>query len=269
MATPQTLWNWPLLAVGAGNVENIGAVRWDEAKEVIETAQSGVRVTEDSAQKLVLTRTDAGSTKNFNTSGGTALTKFGYSAGVIAGTTGSPTGVATTEGKTEGIYAAALSLEVTQATSRKADEFNLRVLKSGVLQRGETFPNLTMGAYSGGALPTDERYAPTIFNHASTGSKLLQFLDSLVHGTPADRRPANGTYTLSGGNDGLTGLDDNDFIGSDAGDTGLYSFDTESDLRLLAVPGRGDERCPQRDSHLLRNSPRGVRSSRFSIPSRA
>ena len=43
---------------------------------------------------------------------------------------------------------------------------------------------------------------------------------------------------LSGGDDGLDGLDDNDFIGSDAGKTGLHALDRIQDLSIVFVPGR-------------------------------
>lgn len=52
-----------------------------------------------------------------------------------------------------------------------------------------------------------------------------------------DLSPTAGVYTLSGGSDGLAGLDDNDFIGSASAKTGLYAFDAVSSVRLLCAPG--------------------------------
>ncbi len=53
-----------------------------------------------------------------------------------------------------------------------------------------------------------------------------------------DDRPANATQTLTGGGDGLAGINDNDFVGSPAGLTGIRAFDQLSNVRLLIVPGR-------------------------------
>jgi phage tail sheath protein FI len=43
---------------------------------------------------------------------------------------------------------------------------------------------------------------------------------------------------LRGGSDGLDGLSDADFVGSDAGKTGMRALDTVQSLSLLLVPGR-------------------------------
>jgi phage tail sheath protein FI len=42
---------------------------------------------------------------------------------------------------------------------------------------------------------------------------------------------------LTGGDDGLTGLTDNDYIGSPSANTGIYAFDLIEDLPLLGIPG--------------------------------
>jgi phage tail sheath protein FI len=47
------------------------------------------------------------------------------------------------------------------------------------------------------------------------------------------------TAALIGGDDGIAGLVDNDFIGSPTGRSGLYALDTVQDLATLLVPGRG------------------------------
>lgn len=223
------------LVQGSGNVQDIKAVTYEEAKELIEAAVSGVRVTENTSDYLVVTRTAPGSSYSVNTSGGTALSKFGFTAGANSGSTSVAVTTGTISGKSEGTYANALTFRVETATSKKSEEFNVRILKSGVLQ--ESFANLTMGAYSG-TTPTDARYAIDIINNENTGSRLLNITDSLVTGTAENRRPANGDYTLSGGDDGLTGLVDADYIGDEGEGNGLYGLDTVEDLRLLAVPGR-------------------------------
>ena len=50
-------------------------------------------------------------------------------------------------------------------------------------------------------------------------------------------RPQGGTFQLSGGDDGLTGLGDADYLGDPAARTGLYAFDEVDALNLALVPG--------------------------------
>ena len=224
------------LIKGTGNVDDISAVTINEVKSLTEALVSGVRVTEGSGDVLVISRTDAGVTKTINTSAGTALAKLGLVSGAIAGTTGTPLNTATVQGKTPGSYANLLSVVIGAATSGKDEEFNLSIFKSSVLL--ESFPNLIMGTYSGAALPTDVRYAPTIVNDANTGSNLIAFNEGLVVGSALQRRPATGDYTMTGGDDGLIGLVDNDFIGDSGAANALYGFDEINDVGMLIVPGK-------------------------------
>ncbi len=57
----------------------------------------------------------------------------------------------------------------------------------------------------------------------------------MMRGRPV---PAPQIVTLVGGANGFVGLDDSDFIGSEAGKTGLHALDQVQDLTLLLVPGR-------------------------------
>lgn len=52
-----------------------------------------------------------------------------------------------------------------------------------------------------------------------------------------DQRPASGTYQLSGGENGLKGLNDADYIGDSSVHSGIFAFDEVADLNLLMVPG--------------------------------
>ncbi|MDF1524597.1 MAG: hypothetical protein P1P87_17480, partial [Trueperaceae bacterium] len=130
------------------------------------------------------------------------------------------------EGKDPGSYANRVEAEVRAASSGDAAEFDLAVIEDGVYR--ETFPNLSME-------PTAERYIERTINDARLGSVLVRVIDQLLPGAPV---PDAQTVALTGGDDGLTGLDDNDFIGSEVGKTGLRALDTVQDLSLLLVPGR-------------------------------
>ncbi len=130
------------------------------------------------------------------------------------------------EGKALGAYANHVDVEVRAASSGAQGAFDLLVIDDGVHR--ELFPNLRME-------PTDPRYVEKIVNSSLVGSWLIRVADLYAAGSPV---PVVQKVTLSGGNDGLTGLDDNDFIGSESGKTGLRALDRIQDLSLLLVPGR-------------------------------
>lgn len=88
----------------------------------------------------------------------------------------------------------------------------------------ENHPKLTSGA----ANIKNERYVST---YLSTGS---QYVDAIDLGGAA----LAGTVSLAGGDDGLTGLNDLDFIGDEASRTGIHGFDGFQDrVNLIAAPG--------------------------------
>lgn len=140
---------------------------------------------------------------------------------------GSPTATLKIHGKYDGAYANALKAQIADATSGDADKFNLYVVDAAGLRK-ESWPNLSMN-------PAHARYVLKVINNAKTGSALISAED-LAPSVTTDR-PANGSYSLATGSNGLTGLVDADYAGSQAGWTGLYSFDKVSDLTVLAVPG--------------------------------
>lgn len=234
--TAQVLLAFPSVGIGSGNVANIAAVTAEEAKAIIEEAVTGVRVTESSLNRLVISRADAGVGKTVQVPSGTASTKFAFDAAVANGTTGTPVNVLTLFGKTEGTYANSLVGRISNAASGNSSEFDLRIIKGNTVL--EFFLNVTMGAYSGSSLPSDTRYAPLVVNDSSIGSNLLSIEDELAIGTALQRRPANGDYLLTGGDDGLTGLVDNDFIGDEVGQNGMRAFDDNNEISLLSIPGR-------------------------------
>jgi hypothetical protein len=142
------------------------------------------------------------------------------------------------DGKYPGTYADSVSIEVKAPTSGNTDEFNLEVKESGVLK--EVFPNLSM-------TDADTNYVEEIVNDPDTGSNLISCTDLDSPATPPADLPALGTYTLTGGNDGLAGLVDNDFIGSQAGGTGLYAFDGVQDIAIGPM-------CPGRCTNAVQNA---------------
>lgn len=110
-----------------------------------------------------------------------------------------------------------------------ANRFDLKVLESvgGQDVQREAFVGLSMD-------PADPSYVEAAIN----GKSEYITVDDLNSATaPPNDRPAVGTFALSGGNDGLTGLTDADYVGSSAGRTGLHALDVVSEGLLLAIPG--------------------------------
>lgn len=137
-----------------------------------------------------------------------------------------PLATLTVNGKYKGSYGDKISIKISAASSGDANEFNLQVLSEDVVV--ETFPNLH-------GTPTKANAASKIINDPNTGSDLISIVD-----VGNDTRPVDATYgPMTGGSDGLTSLADTDFVGSDAGDTGLYALDIVQNLTLLIVPGQG------------------------------
>ena len=117
------------------------------------------------------------------------------------------------EGKDPGAYANRVEAEVRAATNGSPSAFDLLVVEDGAYR--EAFPNLSMS-------PSDGRYVESIVNDARNGSVYVRVIDQLLVGAPL---PPPQTVALAGGSDGLVGLDDNDFIGSEAAKTGLHALD--------------------------------------------
>lgn len=135
------------------------------------------------------------------------------------------------DGKTHGIYANSIKTRIEDATNGESDHFNLTVELAGV--KVETWKNLSMD-------PAADDYVETVINDANSGSDYISVTDlEIVGHAYSERRPVNvlSAY-MTGGNDGLTGLADADYVGTKSAQTGLYAFDTLPILDLLLVPGR-------------------------------
>lgn len=158
----------------------------------------------------------------------TPSTKTSVAASVTLDTSGS-LDTLKVDAKYDGTYGNSLKVKISAATNGDSAYFNLDVLDASNLIL-ETWPNLSM-------LDTDPRYAETIINHPDTGSTRIKVTDmDAAVAAPGDK-PVNGTFTLTGGNDGLTSLADTDYVGSSAGPTGLHALTAVEDLTLLMVPG--------------------------------
>lgn len=216
--------------VGTGDVADISAVTVAEIKTVVEAdvvGGSGVTVSDVSgAVQITSNTTGVGSSIAVDATS-TMDTVIGVDNATHTGTTGAAVDTLKIDGKTEGVYANDITIRIEDATSAVAAEFNLVVIDDGI--ELETFPNLSM-------IDLDLRYAEGIVNDGSEESNLIAAtdLDAVV-----SQRPANGTFgPLTGGDDGLVGLVDADFIGAAGGATGIRAYDQTQDINILIIPGQ-------------------------------
>lgn len=212
-------------SVGSGNVANLRAVALAEVKAVVEGAIPGVLVDTGIGGVLEIRTVATGPTASIRASASTA-SAFGLDSAPHTGAASGAANAVRVEGKDPGAYANRVEVEVRAATNGAASAFDLLVIEDGTYR--ETFPNLSMS-------PDEARYVERVVNDARTGSIYVRVIDQLLSGAPT---PSPQTAALAGGGDGLVGLGDADFIGSEPGKTGLRALDQVQDLSLVLVPGR-------------------------------
>ena len=124
-----------------------------------------------------------------------------------------------------GRWGDALAVRIEENAAGSTASFKLVVVYQG--EDVEVFPDLSM----------DESALNHVELAVNGRSEFITVED--LHtgpGVPEDR-PQVGTFQLSGGSDGLVGLNDADYIGDPSARTGLYAFDEIDSLDLLMVPG--------------------------------
>jgi hypothetical protein len=217
---------------GGGNVGNIDAVTAAEAKTIIEAAvvnpATGVTVSEEVTGELTITSDTTGTSSSVmieTTS--SADDEFGFDNTLHSGSAESAGAVVTIKGKYPGTYAEALSPVVEDASNGETDYFNF-LTKDADGVTLEIFPNVQNSD------DTAADFIETVLNHPTQGSLYFEAEDL---GTT--NRPDNvSSATLTGGDDGLTGLSDDDYLGDEAAQTGIHAFDPVEDGTVLIVPGR-------------------------------
>lgn len=128
-----------------------------------------------------------------------------------------------------------ISVEITAATDEVAGHFNLLVKKNELVNGSmtavlkESFVNLSMLEMDNGS--PNAAHVEAMVNGSSTYIR--------VEDLNSDKRPANGTHKLAGGEDKL---EDVDFIGDEAKKTGLHAFDTVDDINIVAIPDKAGDR---------------------------
>jgi phage tail sheath protein FI len=217
---------------GTGDAADSQAVTVSELETLIEADVTGIAVTNvGGAVQLNGVSNGSSFTLQVQTSS-TLDTKLGLSNLLAAGTdaaTATPTLVPAA--KYGGAYGDDVVVRIADAASGVAAEFDVLVLEDGVVV--EQFNNLTMDDT---ALTN---FVEDVVNATTSGSHLISLTDQdAALGSPLLDRPANGDYSLSGGDDGLTNIGDTHFIGSAVAKNGLRALDDAGDVTLLSVPAR-------------------------------
>ena len=210
--------------IGTGNVVNAAAVTATEIRGLIATAVGATAAVSVVGGAIKIVSATAGTSSHVQVTSASTMTALGFDNAVHNGTAGATLNTLAVAGKYDGAYGNALTVQRAAASSGAADRFNLYVLDP-TARRLESWVNLSM-------TPGSAQYVETVINAAKGGSTLISVDDQGV-GTV----PAVGSVTLTGGNNGLVGIADTDFVGSQASWTGLYSFDRVSSITVLAIPG--------------------------------
>lgn len=126
----------------------------------------------------------------------------------------------------EGVWADGLSFDIQNATSGASDRFNLLIPVQTAVERQEFYENLSMD-------PLDSRY---VVNYVNARSRVVVVTDLNSPTASPNDLPLAGSFTLAGGNDGLSGLVGNDFLGGSTSKLGVHALDNGADVIDLFTP---------------------------------
>lgn len=212
-----------LISSVGSNVADISGVTIAEIKTIVEAAVGAVVVNTLTGDKPQIATVATGSTETIQVMATSinADSIIGFDNLVHIGIDTGAQIIADVVASTPGTYGDKVACEVKDASSGVTTEFNLEVLFNGVVV--ERYANLTM-------VITADRYAITIVNGESNYIELTD--------TAVGNRPTNMLNTLlTGGDDGLVGLVDQDYIGDPSAQNGIYAWNTVQYLNILGVPG--------------------------------
>ena len=183
----------------------------------------------DGKVRIKSTATGAASSVQIQ-SASTSDTPMGFDNDLHSGSVGTPVDTLKFEALTPGSYGDDIRIYITASALYPEDYFNVRVTYDRQRDMDEYYADMSMD-------PTNERY---IVNYIHDRSYLVSVTDLLsVNESPANLPAvdASGTY-MTGGDDGLTGFDDSDWIGDAAAQTGLYAADKTYYMSMdLMIPG--------------------------------
>jgi len=206
---------------GTGNVSNILSVAVSELKTLIEASwvdNGGVTCSSSGGALLIETNASGALATVQVIAASTGDDEVGLDNALHSGSDGAAANTLKLWGKYYGALGNLITYDILAASGGDASRFDLVVYLSGA-PVGKRYVDLTMDS-------TDANYVVDVLNTKPGSSDYLFAEDMLLAGTPTQRRPANATsQALASGDDGLVGLADLDFYGSESLGTGLFSFD--------------------------------------------
>lgn len=214
-------------ASGTGNVADIEAVTAAEFETIVEGAITGCSAGETASHHPFIrsSTTGTGSTVDVK-SASTADTACGFDNSAHAGSAGTGAGTLRLEGATDGTWIEPFPVEIADDLGDPSTRFRL-ILRDARLRILETHDGLSMD-------PTDARYVVNVLREESMRLRAVDLDSAAV--APADR-PAAGSFEFTGGDDGLVGLDGDDYLGDATLGTGLHAFDNARGFRLVSFAG--------------------------------
>lgn len=147
-----------------------------------------------------------------------------YSTGEILDDQGTPEARINVYGKYMGSYYDDITIELSAGTNGVSGEFKIVIKLDG--NKVEEFDNLSLDT-------TADNYFDTVVNHPNSGS-LYVMLEDTVNTNPVN--DAQTAVVLSGGDDGLTDLDKDDYIGDSTAETGIELFGQVDQGVNICVP---------------------------------
>lgn len=211
---------------GGGTVPNTRAVTSQQVVDMINLGYGSIATADVRPDGRIRVRTVQQGAGAFMQVDPSTSSVFGFPTGPQVGRDAGPALVLALAGKTPGGFANRVQVETRLSPQGDAGEFDLLVLEDGVFK--EVFPRLSLD-------PAAPRFADLVVNDPAAGSNLVSATaGQAIPGVPV---PAQ-VVSLAGGTDGLVDLDDADFVGSAATETGLRALDTVQDLAVLLVPGQ-------------------------------
>jgi hypothetical protein len=213
---------------GTGDAVNSASVTGAELKTLVEGDVSGCTV---SGSAFFTIETDTpGSGGSIQLEATNEYAKLSSDTATHTGFDGTAVNTLKLDAKYYGAMGNQITYDVADASNGVAADFNLVFYIYGVFK--ERHLNVTMDT-------TGDRYVEDVLNTSSEASGLIVGTDQSATGTVLQRRPVNVTgQALTGGDDGLTSLDDADFYGGDTYDDGFYAFNGNPDGDILCVPDR-------------------------------
>ena len=210
---------------GTGPVFDIAAVTIEELAEGFE---DDLDVSADTEGRLVMATKTSGPSSSISITASTFATALGLPTGVVHGAVGAPVPV-TVHARERGRFANRYAVGLSPSTPPAPGVFDFGVVRidDGVLL--ERFERASFDRAS-------PRYIRALVNHPRSGSRLVAMPESGPDFTATVATDIGGP--LTGGTDGVAGLVDQDFIGTEAAATGLHALNAVADLSLVLVPGR-------------------------------